>query len=111
MAIRACGKAHVFVARWKPRLVRFVALLALHLQMQTGQEVARLRMIEFLGSLPIGHVVTALAIIAELAFVRIGVAGSTIPRQPKERPGSVLIANEGTFRRNHILGNVTLLAG
>ena len=67
-------KLHVLIASWASRLVRLVAFLAGNLGMQAGQGVSRLRVVELRGLLPVKHVVATLTIVAELPFVRIGVA-------------------------------------
>lgn len=74
MAGGARVKLHVLVASGPARLVRLVAFLASDLDMQASQRVARFRMIELRGLLPIEYVVATLTIVAELPFVGIGVA-------------------------------------
>ena len=59
---------------------REVALLAGHLGVHSGQRVLGFRMVELLGLFPVGHVVAALAVGAELPFVDVLMAGRAILR-------------------------------
>lgn len=59
---------------------REVALLAGHLGVHSGQRVLGFRMIELLRLFPVGHVVAALAIGAELPFVDVLMAGRAVLR-------------------------------
>ena len=63
-----------------------MALLACHLDMHTGQGIARLRVIELLWAdgLPICRVVALRTIVAEAPLVRVLVAGDTGLRKPQE---------------------------
>lgn len=84
MRIGVAGDAGVkFDPREFHRLVRAgreVALLAGHLGVHTCQRIFCFRMVELLGLLPVGHVVAALAIGAELPFVDVLMAGCAILR-------------------------------
>jgi len=83
----ACGAAfelHVSITCRAAGLIRLVAFFARYLNMSTRQWIPCFRMIELLGSLPVTDVVTLRAVIAELAFVRVGVAGQAAWRESKE---------------------------
>jgi len=84
MACRAGFELHVSVAGGSPRLVRLVAFLASHLDMQAGQRISSFRMIKLRSLFPVTHVVATLAVVSELPFVRIGVAGQAIRRQSEK---------------------------
>lgn len=77
-------KLHVFVTRRATRHVRLVTFFAGHLDMQSGQGIPRFRVIKLLGRFPVREIVATLAVIAELALVRIFVAGHAILREPKK---------------------------
>lgn len=68
-------------------------------------------MVELRGLLPVEHVVTALAIVTELPFMRIGVAGQTVRRQSKKRLGEILDLDELPLTRNHLRRGVAFFAG
>lgn len=80
VAGRASREVHVLITRRAPGLVGLVAFLASHLDVQPGERVARLRVIELFRRLPIREVVAPLAIVAQLAFVRIGMAQHAVRR-------------------------------
>ena len=77
-------KLHVFVTRRATRHVRLVAFFAGHLDMRSGQGIPRFRVIKLLGGFPVREIVATLAVIAELALVRIFVADHAILRKPKK---------------------------
>jgi hypothetical protein len=60
---------------------REVALFAGYLGVHSGQRILCFRMVELLGLLPVGHVVAALAVGAELPFVDVFMAGHAILRE------------------------------
>ena len=64
---------------------REVALLAGHLGVHSGQRILGFRMVELLGLFPVGHVVAALAVGAELPFVDVFMAGRRNPARGPER--------------------------
>lgn len=73
------GKFHRFVGPgWE------VALLAGHLRVHPGEGIFCFRMVELLGLFPVGHVVAALAVGAELSFVNVLMAGRAVLREPQE---------------------------
>ena len=72
------------------RAGREVALLAGHLGVHSGQRIFCFRMVELLGLLPVGHVVAALAIGAELPFVDVLMAGRAILRKAQKGMWEVL---------------------
>ena len=76
--------------------------------MQTGQRVAGLGVVEVLRGLPIVDVVAALAVLSELAFVRIGVAGEAILREAEERFAGIFVFDQGAVAGLHILRDMTL---
>jgi hypothetical protein len=76
IAVARCAgvKLNALIACRSARSVRLVAALASDLAVQTSQRVARLRVIELLRTLPAFYVVALGALVAELRFVRIGMA-------------------------------------
>jgi hypothetical protein len=64
--------------------------------------------VETLRCLPIVDVVTPLAILSELALVRIGVAGDAILRKAEERFAGIFVFDLGAVAGLHILRCVTL---
>jgi len=71
------GEFHRFVGAG-----REVAFHAGYLTVHAGQGILRFRMVELLGLLPVGHVVAALAVGAELPFVDVLMAGYAVLREP-----------------------------
>jgi len=67
--------------------------------------------IELLGRFPIREIVTTLAVIPELAFVRVLVTSDAILRQAEKRLGQILHFDERALVRNHVRGHVTFLTG
>jgi len=66
------------------RAGREVALFAGHLGVHPGQRILCFRMVELLGLLPVGHIVAALAVGAELPFVDVLMARHAILRESQE---------------------------
>lgn len=75
VTIRARPETHIPESRRTSRDIGLVALFAGYFDMQPGQRIARFGMVEVFRGLPIADVVTGLASIPELAFVRVRVAG------------------------------------
>ncbi len=67
-------------------------------------------MIEVLGGFPTLHVVTLCTFAAELAFVRIAVAGRTTGGLAKEGFGKILHLDEFAIGRKHVRRSVTFFA-
>ena len=88
MAVKAGGEANAPEASWASRHLRLVTLFARDLDVQTGQWVASLGMVEILRALPIVDLMTALAVVSELALVRIP---AWQERQSCERPRKDLL--------------------
>lgn len=99
------GKLHRFFGAG-----REVALLAGHLGVHSGQRVLGFRMIELLGLLPVGHIVAALAVGAELPFVDVFMTGRAVLRQAQEGLREILFLNQRALRRNHVRRGMALLA-
>ena len=83
-----------------------VALGALHLGMQAGQRIARLRVIELgltgladIDRFPVHEIVALLAVWAQAAFVLILVAGDATGRQTEVGPAQILDFDGRTFLR------------
>ena len=110
VASRAGVKLHILIAGRPPGLIRLVAFLASHLHMQARQRVSRFRMVELRGLLPVVHVVTALAVVSQLPFMRIGVAGQAVRRHPKKGFIQILVFDECLLARNHLRRGVAFLA-
>ena len=108
MAVQAGGEANAPESSWAARHVRLVTLFAGDLDMQTGQRVAGLGVVEILRGFPIVDVVTALAVLSELALVRISVAGEAILREAKERFAGIFVFDQGAVAGLHLLWCVTL---
>lgn len=111
VAVGAGIELHVLVACRPTRLIRLVAFFASDLDVETGQRIARLRMVKLIRGFPIRKVVALQAVVAELALMHIFVARHAILRQSEKGPGEILHLNERTLVRNHISGHVTLLTG
>jgi len=71
------GELHCFVGAG-----REVALFAGYLGVHSGQGILCFRMVELLGLFPVGHVVAALAVGAELPFVNVLMARHAVLREP-----------------------------
>ncbi len=80
MAVDASLELHVPVTCRTAGHIRFVALLTVHLEVQTCQRIAGLRVIKLFGGLPIHVIMTLQAIVSKLAFVHIFVARHAILR-------------------------------
>ena len=91
MAGSAGVELHISIARRPARRIRLVTLFAGHFRMQAGKRVSSFGMVEIFGGLPVFYIVTLGAFVAELAFVRILVAGLANGREPKIRFGQVLV--------------------
>jgi len=109
VTVDALAEFHIAKARRPARFVRLVALFAGHLDVHPGQRIARLRVIKVLGRLPIVDVVAVLALISQLAFMRVCVAGKAILRQTKKSLRQVFVLNQWAQRRHDISGIVALL--
>ena len=70
---------------------REVAFFAGYLRMHPGEGILGFRVIELLRLLPVGEVVAAQAIIAELAFVHVLMAACAILGKPHERGWKILV--------------------
>jgi hypothetical protein len=78
MAVNASLELHVFVTRRSAGHVWLVTLFASDLDVETGQRVASLGMVKLLCCFPIREVVAGLALVSELALMRIFVARNAI---------------------------------
>ena len=67
-------------------------------------------MIESLRGLPIVYVMAALAVLSELALVRINVAREAILRKPKKRLADIFVFNECAVLTTYVFRSVTLSA-
>ena len=108
VAVGAGREFHVLVPRRPAGHIRLMTLLAGNLNMRAGQGIARFRVVELLGRLPIHEVVTALAVIAELSLMWILVTGYAFLRQAPKGLGEVLYLDQRAFVRNHVPRHVTL---
>jgi hypothetical protein len=89
---------------------RKMALLAGHLGVHSGQRIFCFRMVELLGLFPVGHIVAALAIGAELPLVYVLMAGDAILREAQKGLREVLLLNQRALRGNHMRRRMALLA-
>ena len=67
-------------------------------------------MVELLRLLPVGHVMAALAVRSELAFVGVGVACGAVLRKSEIRPSEIRLLNQRPVGRNHMRRRVAFLA-
>ena len=110
MTRRTGRKFHVLEARRPAWGIGLVAFFTGDRDVQTGQRITRLRVIEFLSRLPIGGVMATLAILAQLSFVIVHVARNTFLRQPQVGLAEIFILNQSTFGRRDVCQGVTFLA-
>ena len=89
---------------------RKMALFAGHLGVHSGQGILCFRMVELLGLFPVGHIVAALAVGAELPLVHVLMAGDAILREAQKRLREVLLLNQRALRGNHVRRRMALLA-
>ena len=68
-------------------------------------------MVELLGLFPVGHIVAALAVGAELPFVDVLVAGYAVLREPQKRIRQVFLPNQCVLRSNHVGRCMAFVAG
>jgi len=109
MAVDASLELHVPVTCRTTGHIRFVALLTVHLEVQTCQRIACLGVIELFGGLPIHVIMTLQAIVSELAFVHIFVAWHAILRQPEKGFRDIFHLDERALLGNHVGRRVALL--
>ena len=81
------------------RNIGFVTFFASNLEVHTGQWISRFGVVEMLCRLPIGGVVATSAILTELPFVVIHVAGHAFLRQSHIGLGGVLALEQTSFWR------------
>jgi len=108
VAVGASREANASESRLPAGRVRLMTFFARHTDVQTSQRVAGLGMVEVLRGLPVVGVVAALAIVSELALVRIGVAGEAILREAKERFVELFVFDQGAVAGLQIFRRVTL---
>jgi len=111
VAVVAAAEFHVVVASGAPRGVRLVALLAGDLDMEPGQRVTGLGVVEFLRRLPAFNVMALRALIPELALVGITVAGSARGGLAEKGPGRILVLDQFAQIGKHVLRGMAFLAG
>jgi hypothetical protein len=108
VAGRAGVKFNAPIACRTARSIRLMATLASDLTVQTSQRISRLRMIELLRTLPAFYVVALGAFVAELYFVRIGVARRAVRRLAKEGFRRIFIGDQSFEPGKHIRRRMTL---
>ena len=101
---------HVLIVNGPARSFGLVALFASYFNVQAGEGITSLGMIEFLGGLPTFDVVAFGAFVAELAFVGIAMAGSAIGGLAEERLGEIFHLNEFPIGGKHVRRSVALFA-
>lgn len=69
VTIRTTGKLHVLETSRPSGGIRLVAFFARHLNVQAGQRVSRLGVVELLRCLPVAYVVAVLALLSKLSLV------------------------------------------
>src|ERR1700730_5182698 len=100
---------HVSKTRDPFRDIGFVTFFASNLEVYTGQWISRFGVVEMLCRLPIGGVVATSAILTELPFVVIHVAGHTLLRQSHIGLGRVFALEQTSLWRWHIGRGVAFL--
>jgi hypothetical protein len=103
-------KFHVFEARWPAWGIGLVAFFAGNGEVQTGERVTRLGVIELLGSFPIRGVMAARAILAQLPFVIVHMARHACLRQSQVGLAEIFILDQSTFSGCNVRRGVALLA-
>ena len=111
MAFNARLELHVLVTRRSTGHVRLVALLAGNLDVQTGQWITGLGVIEPVCRFPVREVMTLQAIVSKLALVHVLVTGHAILRQSEEGPREIFHLDERALIANHVARHVAFLAG
>ena len=110
MTVDASLELHVPVTRRAAGHIRFVALLAVDLDVKTRQRIAGLGVIELLCCLPVRVIMALQAIVSELAFVDIFMARHAVLRQSEKGLRKVFHLDERAFLGNHVCRQVALLA-
>lgn len=110
MAINARLELHVFITRRSAGHVRLMTLFAGNLDVEAGQRVASLGVIEPVCRFPVREVMTLQAIVSELALVHVLVAGHAILRQSEKGLREVFHLDERALIGNHVAGHVAFLA-
>jgi hypothetical protein len=111
MAVDARLELHVFVTRRSTGHVRLMTLFAGNLDVQTGQCIAGLGVIEPVCRFPVREVMTLQTIVSELALVHVLVAGHAILRQSEKGPREIFHLDERALIGHHVAGHVAFLAG
>ena len=111
VAIDAGVKFHPRVLHRLVRTGREVAFLAGHLGVHPGQRILGFGMVELLGLLPVGYVVAALAIPAQLPLVHVFMAADAVLGESLKRIRQVFLLHERPQRRNHVLRRMAFRAG
>jgi hypothetical protein len=106
----AGSKFHVFEARWPAWGIGLVAFFACDGDVQTGERVTRLGVIELLGSFPISGVMAARAILAQLSLVIVHMARHACLRQSQVGLAEIFVLNQSTLGRCNVRWSVALLA-
>ena len=110
VTVVALAERQTLVTR-SPAGIGRMALLALHLLVQSGQRIAGLVVIKLSGSiLPIDEVVALQAILTKTAFVEVLVASHASLRDPEERLAQVLHLDLGALGGRDFVGGVALVA-
>lgn len=106
----ARSEIHVLEASRTAGHIGFMTRLAFYLLVQTGKRISRLRVIELLGSLPIHNVMTALAILSELALVNVFVACRALLRETNIRLRQIFALQQRLELWSDVRGRMALLA-
>jgi hypothetical protein len=110
VAVAALRERHARESRFTARSCRRMAFLTSHLRVKPSQRVSRFVVIELLRRFPIHEIVALEAILAQLPFVRIVVAGNAIPHQSKERAVQILRFDLRPLRFADVRSCVALVA-
>ncbi len=110
VAVDAGVEFHPRVLHRFVRPGREVAFLASHLGVHPGQRILGFGMVELLGLLPVGYVVAALAIPAQLPLVHVFMAAHAVLGKSQKRLRKIFLLNQRAQRRNHVLRRMALRA-
>lgn len=105
----ACG-FHIFEARGSALRIRFVALFASHLHMQSCEREARVGVVKFVCAFPVDGVMTIRTIFSELALVIVLVTTYAFSRQAQVGLIQILVLNQTALRGRNLPRRMTLPA-
>ena len=111
VACRAGIEFHVLITDGPTGHIGLMTFFARHFAVKAREGIASLGMVEVLGFFPAFHVMALGAFNAQLALVRIGMAGNAVRWLSKEGFVQILHFDQGAIRRNHVRRSVAFFAG